>query len=225
LNIVYPIMESGAAGANDQLSQASHDEAIRTSQLLRPEIVELQLELAAAKSGITLARSQSQPNLVARGQLTEQTPSAFVHEHYASAMLEIKLPILDNDKTKLDTKEAEAQVKRLEALIDQAKSGAALDVDRASMHIGDARARLRAADTLVASTTAAYNVTTVAYSVGRATAVDVQSAMREVKLAKEKQTDAAIDLLSAGEDFQQAQGSVDLMIDRIAPLPVVQNHK
>jgi len=221
VSITFPANESDVYDGQ----RVPIDEAISTAQDHRPEIVELQIELAAAKSGVTLARLQSQPNLVARGQVTEQTPSAFVHEHYASAMLEIKLPILDNDKTRLDTREAEAHVKRLEALIEQAKSGAVLDIVNAVERIQVAKGRIDAAKVQVAASAAAETATITAYSVGRATAVDVQSASRELKLAKEKQTDANIDLLNAGEEFLQAQGTVPVQIDQIAPLPVVQDRK
>jgi outer membrane protein TolC len=203
----------------------SVDEVKRSAQLLRPEIVELRLELDAARSGVSLAKSQSQPNLVARGQVTEQTPSAFVHEHYASAMLQIKLPIFDNDKTKMDTREAEAQVKRLEALLEQAKSGVDLDVLKALSRFQVVRDRLAAARQQTTALSATSTVTTTAYSVGRATAIDVQSAQRELRLAKEKEAQAEIDVLSANDDLVHAEGSVDTLVDRMAPLPPVRQNR
>ncbi len=81
--------------------------------------------------------------------------------------------------------------------LSRAKTGAALDVDRAFTHIQNAENRIKTTEVQVAASAAADNVTIVAYSVGRATAIDVQSAMRELKLAKEKQAEAVIDLLSA----------------------------
>ncbi len=192
-----PTTSTETAVATVQPTLPAQDEAIRSAQVRRPEIVELQLELAAAKSGVTLARSQSQPNLVARGQVTEQTPSVFVHEHYASAMLEIKLPILDNDKTKLDTKEAVAQVNRLEALIDQAKSGVALDVVRSLAGIQNAEERLKAATVQVSASEASHTVAVTAYSVGRATAGEVQTSMRDLKQAKAgSETNMEIDVFA-----------------------------
>ena len=202
-------------------SDAGIEQALKN----RTEVVELHLEIAAAKAGITLARSQSQPSLVARGQVTEQTPSAFVHEHYASAMLEIRLPILDNGRTNLDAREAEAQTKRLEALLEQANSGVSADVVRAFTRIQDAVSRERTTQAQITSVTATEGVTETAYSVGRATVFEVQAAYREVRLAKDKHANSVVDLLSAIDEFVQAQGIVPAYIDTIAPLPAIPEHK
>lgn len=209
----------------ERRSPASVEEAIAAALMRRTELVELKLELASAHAGVMLARSQAQPTVVARGQLTEQTPSAFLHEHYASAMLEIKLPILDNGKTKLETREAEAQVKRLEALLDQARSGISLDVMRAATQIENAAALVKVTELQVKSATALEIVAETGYQVGRATAFEVQTASREVKLAKEKQADAEIELATARNEYDHAQGSVLPTVDKLAPLPYVPERK
>jgi outer membrane protein TolC len=183
--------------------------------------MELQLEIAAAKAGVSLAKSQSQPSVLFRGQLTEQTPTAFIHEHYAAAMLEIRLPILDNGKTKLDTREARAQVGRLEALLEDAKAGISLDVSRAWDRMQHTRELIKLAEIRAKGAAAQLKVAETAYSVGRASSVEVTAARRESRLAQEKQNDAAADDLRARKEFLNAEGNVLPQVDAEAPLPAL----
>ncbi|HLK54975.1 MAG TPA: TolC family protein, partial [Chthonomonadaceae bacterium] len=73
----------------------SPDAAIALALRNRPELAALEQSRTAARAGVALAKSQAQPGLNLRGQVTEQTPSAFVHEHYAAIGLELRWPILD----------------------------------------------------------------------------------------------------------------------------------
>ena len=115
------------------------DVAIVIALQNRPELISLELNLQAAKAGVSLARLQSQPVVNARGQFTEQTPTAFQHEHYYAATLELRWTLLDGGKVQQDTREAKAQVARLEALREDARQGIALDVTQAWQKMVDAQ--------------------------------------------------------------------------------------
>ena len=117
---------------------ASPDAAIAYAQQNRPELITLELNLRLAQAGVSLARTQSQPTVTARGQYTEQTPTALAHEHYYGATLEVRFPLLDGGKTRQDTREAQAQVDRLNAERDRARRGIELDVRHAWQTMRDA---------------------------------------------------------------------------------------
>ena len=185
---------------------ASPDAAIAYALQNRPELISLELNLQAARAGVSLARLQSQPVVNARGQFTEQTPTAFQHEHYYGATLELRWNLLDGGKVQQDTREATAQVKRLEALREDARQGIMLDVMQAWQKMRDANAQIGLAQIRVTGTQAAATVAETAYTVGRGTALEVQAAQREVRTARREEQQAATQLYSAAIDFAHAQG-------------------
>lgn len=197
----------------------SPDAAVTHALQNRIEIIELQQNLSAAKAGVSLARSQMQPTVSARGQITEQTPSAFIHEHYAAATVELHWSLLDAGKTRQDTQEAKATAQRLEDLLEETRQGIALDVIQAWQKMRDARDRIALAQTQRRGAEATDTVAEEAYKVGRSTAVEVQGAQREVRLARERELQAIYDLQTAAADFDAAQGITSSALDALAPLP------
>ena len=183
------------------------DMAIAVALQNRPELISLELNLQAARAGVSLARLQGQPTLHARGQFTEQTPTAFQHEHYYGATLELRWTLLDGGKIQQDTREAKSQVERLEALREDARQGIALDVTQSWQKMRDARAQIALAQTRVTGMQAFATVAEKAYEVGRGTVLEVQAAQREVRSARERELQATHDLYSAAIDFTHAQGT------------------
>lgn len=180
--------------------------AIETAYRHRPELRGLEENLRAARAGISLAKTQSQPALSVRGQVTEQTPSAFLHEHYASASLLLRWPLLDGGKTRLDTREARAHAARVAALQEDARQGIALDVTQAWQQMRDAKARIALAVAQREGATSTQTVAEKAYEVGRGTVQEVQAAQRETRTARERELQAEYDLRAASADFLHAQG-------------------
>jgi len=184
----------------------SPDAAIAAAWKHRPELQLLGETLRGAQAGIALAKLQNQPGLNFRGLLSEQTPSAFVREHYAAAILELRWPILDGGKTRLDTQEARAQTARVEALRDDARQGVALEVTQFWQKMRDAQEKIGFAHIQSESLDTAAAVAEKAYEVGRGTVIEVQAAQREVRGARARESQALYDLHTAAADFAHAQG-------------------
>ncbi|HZO91751.1 MAG TPA: TolC family protein [Chthonomonadaceae bacterium] len=193
--------------------------AIAAALRNRLELVSLEQNLVAARAGVSLARVQSQPAWSVRGQMTEQTPSAFVHEHYLAATLEVRWPILDGGKAQLDTREAQAQAQRLEALLEDTRQAIALDVTQAWQKMREAQARMALAQTQVRGAQATATVAEKAYEVGRGTVIEVQSAQREVRAARERELQALYDLHTAAAEFDHAQGAALPGLEAPGPRP------
>ena len=180
--------------------------AIAAAWRHRPELRLLEESLRGAHAGIALAKSQTQPGLNLRGQITEQTPSAFVHEHYAAATLELRWPLLDGGKARLDTREARAQEERVEALRDDARQGVALEVTQFWQQMRDAQEKIGLTRTQREGLAATAAVAEKAYEVGRGTVIEVQAAQRELRRARAREVQALYDLYTASTDFVHAQG-------------------
>lgn len=197
----------------------SADAAIATAFKNRLEVVLLEQNLRAARAGVSLARVQGQPALSVRGEVAEQTPSAFVHEHYAAAMLELRWPLLDGGKTRLDAREAKAQADRLEALLEDTRQGIALEVTQAWQSMREAHDRIALAQTQRHGAEATAAVAEKAYEVGRGTVLDVQAAQREVRTAHERELQANYDLILAAATFAYAQGIAEQTFDASLSAP------
>ena len=184
----------------------SPDAAIAYAQQNRPELITVELNLRMAQAGVSLARTQSQPTITARGQYTEQTPTALAHEHYYGATLEVRFPLLDGGKMRQDTREAQAQVERIKAERDQARLGIELAVRRAWQTMRDANDRILLTRKQRESQEKILTVALKAHEVGQGTALAVQAAQRETHTAQENETRATYDLYAAEADFAHAQG-------------------
>ena len=203
-----PVMTPFALEALGPLpaAPASPDAAIAYAQQNRPELITLELNLRMAQAGVSLARTQSQPTVTARGQFTEQTPTALAHEHYYGATLEVRFPLLDGGKTRQDMREAQSQVDRLNAERDRARLGFELDVRHAWQTMRDANERILASQRQRESREKVLVVALKAYEVGQGTLVAAQAAQNEARMAQENETRATYDLYAAAADFAHAQG-------------------
>jgi outer membrane protein TolC len=186
----------------------SPDAAISRAIRSRPEILLLEQNLGAARAGIALARTQSQPTVNARGQLTEQTPSAFLHEHYYAATLEVRWPLLDGGKARQDTREAQAQAARLQALLEDSRQGVALEVAQAWQKMREAQSRIDLGRTQRQGLERTEMVAEKSYEVGRSTVFEVQAAQREVRNARGREIQSLYDLHSAYADYLYASGDL-----------------
>ncbi len=205
--------------SSDAAPPVSANAAILSARSQRVEVLTIKINLAAARAGAALAKSQGQPSVSARGQLTEQTPTALLHEHYAAASIEIKIPILDAGKTRSDVKEAEARVRQLEALLIQAETGVDLDVGRAWLNWKQSVENQKAANASVIAAETALTVAETAFRVGRISGTEVFAAQRDARAARERRAAAATSAIAASLEFATVQGEGHPIVNKLAGIP------
>ena len=115
---------------------------------------------------------------------------------------------LDGGKSRQDSREAKAQTARLQALLEDARQGIALDVTQAWQKMRDAESRMHLAQIQRKGVEATEQVAEKAYEVGRGTVLEVQAAQREVRSARESELGALYDLHTAFADFLYGQGEL-----------------
>lgn len=191
----------------------SPDSALLFAQTHRPELLILDLQIEAAKAGLTLARLESQPTVSLHTELAQQTPTALLPQHYAAATLEVHWQLLDGGQRKADREQAENELKRLQALREDANAGVALDVTQAWQKMEEAKAQMALAQIQEASNRASLLVAEKAYEVGQGTALDVKNARRELDSAKQTEIQALYDLLEADMQFRYAQGDLESFLE------------
>ena len=196
---------------------AKADAVVQNAFAKRPEIKMLELNTSAAKAGITLAKLQSRPSLNLRGQYSQQTPTALIHQNYMEMAVEIRFPILDGGKAKQDTQEAKIQALRLEAILNETKAGIALEVKQAWLKLGEEREAIALANTQTKEAVALLTVAEKAYEVNKGTAVEVKEAQHRWREALEKGNLAQFNYLLAWVDFDHACG--DSLVEMKDALP------
>ncbi|HEV2471484.1 MAG TPA: TolC family protein, partial [Chthonomonadales bacterium] len=196
------------AEGEPQPSMESLTDDLALARRNRPELQRLEASLRAAIAAESLVRTENQPSLSVRGQVTEQTPSAFTAEHYYGASLQLEIPILGSGKFRDDKAEAAARSEQVRSELANARSEIDLAVAAARQQVKDAGRSLQlaelqrraAADTLV--------VAEKAYEVGKGTVLDVQAARREAADAGDRASLAEYDLQMAAVQLRYSLGEL-----------------
>ncbi|CEK15230.1 TolC family protein [Chthonomonas calidirosea] len=187
---------------------SSPEEAIATAQTQRPDLLLLDLQLQAAKAGLSLARLATQPTLSFHAELAEQTRTALVPQHYAAATIELDWQLLDKGERKANRAQAENAVERLVALRQDALSGIVLDVTQAWQQMEEAKAQLALAQVQLESSKASLAVAEKAYEVGQGMALDIKNAYHDYTTSQQSELQAEYDLIAAEFAFRHAQGTI-----------------
>ncbi len=182
-------------------------EAVAAAMHDRPEIISTQKNLDSAKAGLQLAKLGSTPSLHFRGELTRQTDTALLPANHYAATIEMRWPLLDAGKTRQDTREAQAGIVRLEAALEEAKQNIAMEVTRAWVHLRSTFERYDLIRQQTGGAAATEIVAEKAYEVGRGTFLELQSANRQVQLAKESENQALYEVWEAKIEFDSASGA------------------
>jgi outer membrane protein TolC len=185
---------------------AAPNAGMAEAEARRPEVRLIEENLRAARSGVSLARTQALPVLAARVTAARQTPSAFVDRDYYSGGLVLTWNLLDAGKTRADVQEASARAAQLEALLEETRTGVRLETDRAWRNMRDAASRIDGARRQVASAEAALKVSELRYQVRQATQLEISGALLAVTRARANLAQATSDLHSAAAEYRHAVG-------------------
>lgn len=186
---------------------ATPEEGIRSALSKRPELRQLEENLRAAQAGALLAGTQNQPTLSARGTAAAQTRTAFTDSKYLAGSLVVTWNPFDQGKTRSDVKEARARAGQLGALLEDAKLGIRVEVEKAWSDMREARARIDTADRQISSSEAALSVSLVRYQAGSATQMEVSGSLFGVVKARANRAHALSDLQLAAADYAHATAS------------------
>ncbi len=158
---------------------ASVEQAVALAQKCRPELLALKARLQQAEAETQLARMEDRPQLLLRGDLREQTPTALRPENYAALMLEVRWPFEDGGKARRDTLAAEEGVKGLRAALQDAESNIALEIQNDWVQLGEAHSRIALQQVRLNAALQQETVALTAYRVGQGSALEEKAAASE----------------------------------------------
>lgn len=185
--------------------QALVEEALRS----RPDILEADAEIAAAKRGVQYARRSSLPSLGLSLSFVH-TPDAagFTRKNEGLATLSVSIPIFDGDLAASRVKEAAASVASAIVTRRTAEDQVKLDVQQAYIALVQARQRVAVSNVEVAQAEEAYRLARLRYNAG---VTEQISASPELELINSQTslTQAHTDQVNALYDYNSARAQLD----------------
>jgi outer membrane protein TolC len=190
------------------------DEALKT----RPEILEADASIAAAKQGVLIARRSELPSLqlgVGYFDFRNQT-GTLINE--PQAFVGFSVPIFDGQLAKARGEEARASVSEAVTTRRQQVDNVSLDVQHAYLAVIQARDQVAVANQGVVQAKAAFDLARVRYNAGVAShsglspLLEVSDAQAALTLAEQNQVNALY-------DYNDARALLDRSVGRFAFTP------
>ncbi|MCW3094878.1 MAG: outer membrane protein [Chthonomonadaceae bacterium] len=185
-------------------------EALQT----RPEILQADANIAAARKGIQIARRSSQPTLSAvLGYDYTPTSAGFTRVNQADIGLNLNVPIFDGGLSRARVHEAQGDIASAEISRRDAVDQIQVEVQQAYLTLIQARDRVAVANVGLAQAREASRLALVRYNAGVSQAVGV-SPILELSTAQTSLTQAESNLVNALYDYNTARAQVDRAVGR-----------
>ncbi len=172
----------------------------------RPEAKLLKESLIAARSASLLAATQNKPTVSARASAITQTPGAYTDARYLAGSLVLTWHPFDNNKTRNDVNEANANIAQIVSEQRELEMGIRIEVRKAILDMNEASSRVTAISRQVSSAQKSYDISKLRFENSSTTQLEVSSALFALIKANRNKTEAEIDRLLAQVELQHAMG-------------------
>ncbi|HET6456833.1 MAG TPA: TolC family protein, partial [Armatimonadota bacterium] len=191
--------------------QLSEDVAalIQTADKQRGELLAARAQVAAAESGIRLARSQRLPQLGLSANYQNLAIETPAQTNGWTLMVTASMEIFDGGRARSDIAEAKALKNEASANLQDASRGVEQDVRQAYLNLQTARQTIDTAKARLAQAQEAYDVATVRYQAGVGTATEVADALSALTAARTNLDRATFNYSTAYARLQRALGNIE----------------
>lgn len=173
----------------------------------RPEIGQAQLNIDAAKSGITVAKSGNKPTVAfsaSEDWYKDEFPGA--DNNNWSMSLVASFNVFDSGATKAKISQADYTLTKSQEQLKQTSDTVQLDVRNAYLSLREAEKRISTSQVAVDKAEEDYKIAQVRYSSGVGTNLDVMDAQVALTQAKTNYTQALYDYNTSKADLDKAMG-------------------
>ncbi|PIU67107.1 MAG: hypothetical protein COS85_02020 [Armatimonadetes bacterium CG07_land_8_20_14_0_80_59_28] len=199
------VVESPSFQQLDRLPQ-DLSEAIAEALAHRPEVAQVAATRKGALAGIQVAKSSQRPTVGLFAQYDAERPTFMPETGDWSAGIALKMNIFDGGGAKTHAIEARAQVKQIEAALEELRNGVTLQVTQAMLNVNSAAERIKTAQKAVATADEGVRLITLGYKNGVNTITDLLAAQSELTGARTDQNSATFDWHTARSELQYALG-------------------
>ena len=174
----------------------------------RPEILESDAQIAAARKGILLARRSQLPllNLSANAQYSPNTAGFSPQTDTESFVVALSFPLYDGGLANGRVTQARADIATAETNRRTAVDTVHLDVRTSYLNLLQARDRVAVANASLGQAIESYRLARVRYTNGVSTLVEVSDAQNALTLAENNQVNALYDYNNARATLDKAAG-------------------
>ena len=189
---------------------ADYDAVSKEAVQVRPEILEADANIAAARKGIALARRSQLPSLgFSVGGLYSPNAAGFSpRTTTAQAVLSLSMPIFDGGVARARVQEARSDVAMAETNRRQALDLVALEVRSAYLQLVQARDRVAVANQALSQAQEAFRLARVRYNAGVSAQAGI-SPLLEVSDAQAALTQAQNNRVNALYDYNNSRARLD----------------
>ena len=205
-----PLDKSLALSEPAPAPQPSEDtaELIRIANERRGELLAARAQVAAAKSGIRLARSERLPQLGLSANYQDVERPTPAQASGWIFMATASMEIFDAGRARSDIAEAKALTNEANTNLQETSRGVEQDVRQAVLNLQTARQTIETAKSRLAQAQEAYEVATVRYQAGVGTATEVADALAALTAARTNLDQAMFNYNTAYARLQRALGNI-----------------
>jgi outer membrane protein len=221
VTIAQPVMDFSKVGAPDakaapplpdapqEVSAINVSSALESANRQRPEILQAQVNVRVAQTGIKLARAGLEPtfSLSAAGNYYPDTNFQFPRKRTAQIGATLNIPLYDGGATRDRVDEARLSTENATTSLESTRSDVALDVRQSYLNLGTAAQQIGAANAALQAAVAARQLAELRYQGQVGLYLEVTDAQSALVQAENNQVNAVYNYLVARAQFQNAIGA------------------
>ncbi len=192
-----------------EVSAIDVNQALLTANGQRPEILQAQVNVRVAETGIKLARAGLEPtfSLSAAGNYYPTPSFQFPRKRTAQLTATLTIPLYDGGATRDRVQEARLRTQNAQTSLASTRSDVALDVRQAYLNLATAAQQIGAASAALQSAIGARQLAELRYKGQVGLYLEVTDAQAALVQAENNQVDAVYNYLVARAQFQNAVGT------------------
>jgi outer membrane protein len=185
------------------------DDSISLAQTQRPEVLQGEVLVRVAETGIRLARVGQEPSftLSASGNYFPTPSLQAPRQRTAGLTAAISIPLYDGGVTREKVSQAKLRTENARTSLGSTKSGVALEVRQAYLNLSTAARQISAANAALEQAIAARQLAQVRYEGQVGLFLEVTDAQAALVRAENNQVDAVYAYLIARAQFENALGT------------------
>ena len=221
VNITQPVTDFNQVGAPDakaapplpnapqEVAAINIQNALQYANQQRPEILQAQVNVRVAQTGVKLARAGLEPtfSLTAAGDYYPDTNFQFIRKRTAQITANLNIPLYDGGATRDRVQEAHLSTDNAQTSLASTRSDVALDVRQSYLNLVTAAQQIGAANAALQSAVAARQLAELRYQGQVGTYLEVTDAQSALVQAENNQVDAVYNYLVARAQFQNSIGA------------------
>ncbi len=219
--IARPVTDFSQVGAPDakaatplpnapqEVAAINIDNALQFASVERPEILQAQVNVRVAQTGVKLARAGLEPtfSISAAGDYYPTTNFQLPRKRTAQIMANLTIPLYDGGLTRDRVQEAHLSTDNAQTSLASTRSDVALDVRQSYLNLVTAAQQIGAANAALQSAIAARQLAEIRYQGQVGTYLEVTDAQSALVQSENNQVNAVYNYLVARAQFQNSIGA------------------